>query len=59
MSSEPRYWKCPECEEVWMVDGLLPQLTICQECETEVVPKDHELSDLEFWQYCNELKNGC
>lgn len=60
MSSFPKYWRCPVCDEVYMVmEGHLPELTICEECEEEVSPKAYELSDLEFWEYCNELKNGC
>jgi hypothetical protein len=42
-----------------MVDeGFLPDLTQCEECEEEVSPKEHEMDELDFWSYCNHLKNG-
>jgi len=55
----PKYWKCPHCEEVYMMEeGFLPDLTFCEECDVEVSPKDNEMDELDFWSYCNELKNG-
>jgi len=56
---EAKYWACPHCEEVFMQeDGALPDLTHCEECDEEVSPKDNEMDLLDFWTYCNELKNG-
>lgn len=55
----PRYWQCPHCNEVYMVDkGVLPDLTQCEECEEDVSPKECEMDELDFWAYCNDLKNG-
>lgn len=52
-----KYWQCPECEEVYMVDALY-DLTQCEECLEEVSPKDNEMDELDFWAYCQALK-GC
>lgn len=40
-------------------EGRLPDITQCEECLEEVSPKENEMDELDFWAYCNELKNGC
>lgn len=48
------HWKCPECGGLWDLGT-----NYCVECEKEFVKELYELTWLEFWSECNELKNGC
>jgi hypothetical protein len=55
-----RYFKCPECGAVAVVDEDIEpgEFETCLECDEEIDPRTNPAIREEFWAYCQKLKHG-